>query len=134
MPCDDDEATEELVAGADWVFWWTLDEELSDGDLADWEDLIVEARYRGGLIATSQGDDPTIVTTGSFDGEAGEIPATDFDAGVVAWVVPAAVTADVDVPLVTVQAWTRRGGPDGPFFTQTYPVVPRVAVRDEEGS
>lgn len=135
MSCDD-ELTEEYTAGADWVFWFTLDTDLSDGDVADWEDLIVDVKdvESGALLATSQGDEPTVFTTGAFDGEANEVPATDFSAGIVTWVVFSETTATWGGKVVTVQAWTRKGGPDGPFFTETYVVSPAVAVRLEEGS
>lgn len=131
MSCDDREI-EERTAGADWVWWFVLDAEASDGDTSEWSNLLVEVRDRPGgeILASSQVDPATVLIDGAFPGEDGEVPAADFDAGIIAWTVPADVSAAVSSPLAVVQAWVDRGGPDEPFYTETFSVARPVAVRE----
>ena len=125
MTCCDGTTDDELVPGADWV--WNY---ATSDDVSGWTDPIVEAWTGAALLASTQGDAPTVVTDGSFE----DIPATDFGAGVFAWVIPSDVSIGATGSTVRVLAWARVDGVDTQVFDRTYRVRKTPVVRSEEGS
>ena len=125
MGCCDGTTDDELVPGADWV--WNY---ATSDDVSGWTDEIVEAWTGTTMLASTQGDTPDIVTDGSFE----EVPGTDFDAGVFAWVIPSAVSSDATGSTVRVLVWARVDGVDTQVFDRTYRLRKTPVVRDEEGS
>jgi len=125
MGCCDGTTDEELVPGADWV--WNY---ATSDDVSGWTDEIVEAWVGTTLLASTQGDEPNVVTDGSFE----EIPATDFDTGVFAWVIPSDVSSGATGSTVRVLAWAKVDGVDTQVFDRTYRLRKTPVVRDEEGS
>jgi hypothetical protein len=73
---------------------------------------------------------PNVVTDGSFE----EIPATDFGAGIFAWVIPSDVSIGATGSTVRVLAWAKVDGVDTQVFDRTYRLRKTPVVRDEEGS
>lgn len=122
MTCDGT-ALDELVAGDDWVW----DYSTSD-DVSGWsEPLVVVSDANGTILATSATDDlPDVVLAGGLDGE---VPATDFDAGVFAWFVPKATTGAISAATVTVAARVLIDGVDRQVYRRTYQVSQNGAER-----
>jgi hypothetical protein len=125
MGCCDGTTDDELVPGADWV--WNY---ATSDDVSGWTDEIVEAWVGTTLLASTQGDTPNVVTDGSFE----EIPATDFGAGIFAWVIPSDVSIGATGSTVRVLAWAKVDGVDTQVFDRTYRLRKTPVVRDEEGS
>ena len=125
MGCCDGTTDDELVPGADWVFNYATSD-----DVSGWTDEIVEAWVGTTLLASTQGDEPNVVTDGSFE----EIPATNFDAGIFAWVIPSDVSIGATGSTVRVLAWARVDGVDTQVFDRTYRLRKTPVVRDGEGS
>ena len=124
MGCCDGTTDDELVPGADWVFNYATSD-----DVSGWTDEIVEAWVGTTLLASTQGDEPNVVTDGSFE----EIPATNFGAGIFAWVIPSDVSIGATGSTVRVLAWARVDGVDTQVFDRTYRIRSTPVVR-EEGS
>ena len=125
MTCD--ATTEGLVAGDDLVWDYTLNEDLSDDDLSDWSDLLVE--FRDGpaatatLLATSEGTEPTVDTAD-----------TDFNAGRVAWAVPSDVSADWADRNVWMHVRVKKAGVETTIWPpEAFFVGPQVATREIDG-
>ena len=125
MGCCDGTTDDELVPGADWV--WNY---ATSDDVSGWTDEIVEAWVGTTLLASTQGDTPNVVTDGSFE----EIPATNFGAGIFAWVIPSDVSIGATGSTVRVLAWAKVDGVDTQGFARTYRTRKTPVVRDEEGS
>ena len=125
MGCCDGTTDDELVPGADWVWAYS-----TSNDVSGWTDEIVEAWVGTTLLASTQGDTPNVVTDGSFE----EIPATNFGAGIFAWVIPSDVSIGATGSTVRVLAWTKVDGVDTQVFDRTYRLRKTPVVRDEEGS
>ena len=125
MGCCDGTTDDELVPGADWV--WNY---ATSDDVSGWTDEIVEAWVGTTLLASTQGDTPNVVTDGSFE----DIPATNFGAGIFAWVIPSDVSIGATGSTVRVLAWTKVDGVDTQVFDRTYRVRKTPVVRSEEGS
>jgi len=128
-----DATTEQPVAGDDLVWSYLLNEDLSDDDTADWSDLLVEFRAAasaaGALLASTEGDPPTVVTTGGFDGEA---PATNFATGVVCWYVPSAKSAEWADTTVYMHVRVKVGGVETTIWPPTAIYIgAQVATRGE---
>lgn len=122
MTCDGT-ALDELVAGDDWVW----DYSTSD-DVSGWsEPLVVVSDANGTILATSATDDlPDVVLDGGLDGA---VPATDFDAGVFAWYLPAETTEAFTAATVTVAVRALVDGVDRQVKDQTYQVSRNGAQR-----
>jgi hypothetical protein len=125
MTCTD-ASTETYVAGDDFVWDYSLNEDLSDDDTSDWSDLLVE--FRTGPATTFD-----LLATSEADGDV-DTADTDYGAGRIAWSVPADVTAEwanlnvymhvkVKIAGVETTVW-----PPAAFF-----VGPQVATRAVEG-
>ena len=124
MGCCDGTTDDELVPGADWV--WNY---ATSDDVSGWTDEIVEAWVGTTLLASTQGDDPEVILDGFED-----VPATDFDESVFAWVIPSDVSSGATGSTVRVLAWARVDGVDTQVFDRTYRLRKTPVVRDEEGS
>lgn len=125
MSCD--ATTEQRIAADDFVWDYTRNPDLSDGDLSDWSDLLVEFRDAplptATLLATSEGEDPTVDTAD-----------TNFAGDRVAWAVPLDVTAAWIDTLIYMQVKVKIGGVETTIWPpEAIYVGPNVATRAIDG-
>ncbi len=127
MTCDAT-STDELYAGDDLV--WDY---LTTDDISGWSDLLVKVRagQHTGTEELASSDADTISIAGGF---AGEVPATDFDAGILAWWISSDVSAEWVTRgsrIVYVEARAKVDGVDTVIYPATaYTVHPQVADRE----
>lgn len=94
MTCRDISAGDGLTLADDWKWVWRTEADVSNHA----DPVVTLLDNTGKIVATSAGDTPTIHLDGGLDGS---IPATDFDAGVFAWWIPAEVTAGITASSLT---------------------------------
>jgi hypothetical protein len=125
MTCDATTVT--YVAGDDFDWDYVLNEELSDDDLTDWSDLLVE--FRDGPSATA-----TLLATSEGDGTV-DISDTNYSTGRVRWIVDAAVTGEWANLSVYMHVRAKVDGVETTIWPpQAFFVGPQVATRIVEAS
>ena len=116
---------DDLISGDVWVWSYTTTD-----DVSGWTNPLITIRDGRSPSATviASSDDP--VKPVELDGGyAGEIPATDFDAGVFAWFVDVDQTTGLGDLTAWVEVEVEVDGVAKTVFSRDYTVRPEVAVR-----
>ncbi len=102
------------IAGDDWVWVWEADDVDSAAEMATWSSVAVQIREGStrlsDVLLSSVGVDPKINTAGFTFPDDGSIPglvvpATDFSAGVLSWVILKADTVGLGKPGKDEERW-----------------------------
>lgn len=116
---------DDLIAGDVWVWSYTTTD-----DVSTWANPLVTIRADRSPTATViASSDDTAKPVELDGGYAGEIPATDFDAGVFAWFVDVDETTGLGDSNVWVEVEVEVNGIPTTVFSRDYTVRPEVAVR-----